>query len=558
MRGDRVAMLGTGGSAAMTFNLSELFERIAHAVGDRDALVETRRRVTYRQLDERASRLADHLACSGVGPGDHVGLHLLNGSEYLEGMLAAFKLRAVPININYRYVERELEYLYGNADLVAVVFNRQFGPRVAAAAASVPNLRTFLVVEDPVEPDGPLDGEGLPPATTDYEEALAAADPAREFPGRSGDDIYIAYTGGTTGLPKGVMWRHEDIFFAALGGGDPTTLEGPIAEPDEIVGRIPANPIVNLYTPPFMHVSAHWGAFQVLYGGGVVVVPRPGSFDPDEVWSLVDRERVNVVTVVGDAMMRPLLAAYQRGGYDGSSLFVLASGGAPLSESAKDLAHDLLPHVIVVDGYGSTELGVTATSARMPGAGEPERTRFRIDERTAVLDENLDPLEPGSEVIGSLARTGRIPLGYYKDPEKTSATIVEKDGRRWVLSGDFASVEADGRITLHGRGSVSINTGGEKVFPEEVEKVLVSHPAVRDAVVVGVPDEVWGNRVTAVVAFEVGQQIGLDALQEHCRGGLAGYKIPRELVVVDDVLRNPNGKADYSWARARALEAVAS
>jgi acyl-CoA synthetase (AMP-forming)/AMP-acid ligase II len=534
----------------MSFNLAELFERVARAVPEREALVTEQRRLTYAQLDERASRLADHLARQGIGRGDHVGLHLLNGTEYIEGMLAAFKLSAVPVNINYRYVERELAYLYDNADLAAIVFHRAFGPAVGAAAASCPRLRTFLVVDD---------GSGAPhPDAAGYEPALAAATPGREFGGRSGDDLYIAYTGGTTGLPKGVMWRHEDIFFASLGGGDPAGSQGPITDPDEITDRILAHPAVNLTTAPFMHVSAHWGAFLTFYSGGKLVVPRPGSFDPQHVWELIEAEQVNVVTLIGDAMMRPFLAAYRDGGYDASSLFVVASGGAPLSDSAKDMVRELLPHVIIMDGYGSSEMGVTSTSARMPGVEtDATASRFTLDDRTAVLDDDHQPLAPGSGVMGHLARTGRIPIGYYKDPEKTAATIVESGGRRWVLSGDYATIEADGRIVLHGRGSVSINTGGEKVFPEEVEKVLVAHPAVRDAVVVGVPDERWGSKVVAVVSLEPGSHLDLASLQEHCRASLAGYKLPRELVVVDEVQRNPNGKADYRWARAAADAALA-
>jgi acyl-CoA synthetase (AMP-forming)/AMP-acid ligase II len=536
----------------MTFNLAHVFERVARAVPDREALVTVQRRLTYSQLDERASRLADHLAREGVRRGDHVGLHLMNGTEYLEGMLAAFKLSAVPININYRYVERELAYLYDNADLVAVVFHRQFGPVVSAVRDEVPALGTYLVVEDD-------SGAGAPAGAVDYETAIADADPNRSFEGRSGDDLYIVYTGGTTGMPKGVMWRHEDIFLTSLGGGDPTGALGPITDPDEIVDRVLEHPAVSLPTPPFMHVSAHWSAFHAFYSGGKIVVPKPGAFDPDDVWHLIEKERVHIVTLVGDAMVRPFLTALERGGYDASSLFVLASGGAPLSDSAKERARALLPNVIIMDGYGSSEMGVTSTSARVPGVDAGEgASRFVLDDRTAVLDDEHRRVAPGSGVIGHLARCGRLPLGYYKDPEKTAATFVEAEGARWVLSGDFASVDADGSIVLHGRGSVSINTGGEKVFPEEVEKALVGHPAVRDAVVVGVPDPRWGSRVVAVVSCTPGKTLDLDALQSHCRDHLAGYKIPRDLVLVAEVLRNPNGKADYRWAQERALSVLAT
>jgi acyl-CoA synthetase (AMP-forming)/AMP-acid ligase II len=316
----------------VSFNLSELFERVVDAVPDRVALITHDREFTYHELDERANRLAHVLADRGIGAGDHVGLQLLNGPEYLEGMLGAFKLRAVPVNVNYRYVERELEYLYRNADLVALIFQRQFGPVVATVSPLVPDLRHLLVVDDDSGADAPKDAAS-------YEEAVAAGRTTRDFDGRSADDIYIAYTGGTTGMPKGVVWRHEDIFFASMGGGDPTTLEGPITTPDQIVERVLAVPIVQLITPPFMHVSAHWAAFLTLFGGGTVVVPKPGSFDPVAVLRLAHRTGANVLTLVGDAMARPLVDVLREAGrrWDLSSLLVLASGGAILSAATKDL-----------------------------------------------------------------------------------------------------------------------------------------------------------------------------------------------------------------------------
>jgi acyl-CoA synthetase (AMP-forming)/AMP-acid ligase II len=532
----------------VSYNLSELFERVADAVPDRVAVVEAARETTYARLEERANRLAHHLAAAGVDAGDHVGLQMVNGVEYLEGMLAAFKLRAVPVNVNYRYVERELEYLFDNADLVALVFHRQFGPVVAAVAPSAERLRHLIVVEDGTDAAVPADA-------VEYEAALAAASPDRAFAARTADDVYIAYTGGTTGMPKGVMWRHEDIFFASMGGGDPTTFEGPITEPDQIVSRIPEVGAVSLITPPLMHVSAHWAAFMTLFGGGTVVIPRPGSFDPVDVLEMAARTRTNVITVVGDAMARPLIDAVTTADepYDLSSLIVLASGGAMLSPAAKDLIREALPNVIVVDGYGSTETGIAASSSSLPGGEKAEGARFTVNESTIVLDDDLRPVEPGTGTIGRLARRGRIPLGYYKDAEKTAATFVEAGGVRWVLPGDLASVDADGTIVLHGRGSLSINTGGEKVFPEEVESVLIAHPSVQDVLVVGVPDERWGQRVVAVVAPEAGEQVTLDEIRTHCRGELAGYKVPRDLVIVERVQRAPNGKPDYPWAKERAL-----
>jgi acyl-CoA synthetase (AMP-forming)/AMP-acid ligase II len=535
----------------MSYNLSELFERVVDAVPDRVAVIEHDRQATYAELDERANRLANHLAARGIGPGDHVGLQMVNTAEYLEGMLAAFKLRAVPVNVNYRYVERELEYLYDNADLVALVFHRQFGPVVGAVAPKVAGLRHLLVVEDGSGADVPADAEP-------FEEALAAASPERRFEGRSDDDVYIAYTGGTTGMPKGVLWRHEDVFFASMGGGDPTTFEGPISEPDQLVDRILPIGAVQLVTPPFMHVSAHWAAFQTLYGGGTVVIPEPGTFEPRAVLELASRTRTNVIVLVGDAMAKPLVDALEDddGSIDLSSLLVLASGGAILSGGTKDLIREVLPNVIVIDGFGSTETGVAGSQSNMPGAEKAEGARFKVNDTTIVLDDDLRPVAPGDGVIGRLARHGRIPLGYYKDPEKTAATFVEVDGVRYVLPGDLASVDPDGTILLHGRGSLSINTGGEKVFPEEVEAVLLAHPRIQDALVVGVADDRWGQRVVAVVEPRAGAQVELDRVQAHCRGELAGYKVPRDLVLVEKMQRAPNGKPDYKWAKQQAEAAL--
>ena len=530
----------------VTFNLAELFERVADAVPDREAVVTPVRRETFRELDDRANRLAHHLRSAGVGPGDHVGLQLMNGTEYLEAMLAAFKLRAVPVNINYRYVEAELEYLYDNADIVALVYDDRFAERVLAARRSATALRHLIAVGG---------GEPAIPASVEYEDALLAASTGRDFSDRSGDDRYIAYTGGTTGLPKGVLWRHEDIFFAAMGGGDPTTLAGPIEQPDEIVARVLPVPAAMLMTPPLVHVSAQWGAFSMMYGGSKVVLTSPGSFDPVEVLRLVELESVNVLTLVGDAMARPVLDALasRPGAFDLSSLLVFASGGAVLSTSTKAQVAALLPGVIAIDGFGSTETGVTGTRARMPGAAVEEGTRFTVDDRTEVLDEHLRPVGCGTGEIGHLARRGHLPLGYYKDPSKSAALIVEIGGERWVLTSDAATVDADGTVVLLGRGSASINTGGEKVYPEEVEAVVKNHPAVYDAVVVGAPDERWGERVVTVAELRPGATLTLDELTRHCRKSLAGYKLPRALLAVEHVERGPNGKADYRWAREYAL-----
>jgi len=532
---------------AATYNLADLFESVVDAVGERVAVVDGGRRLTYTELDGRANRLAHHLEANGVGSGDHVGLHLRNGTEYLEAMLAAFKLRAVPVNINYRYVARELEHLYASMSLIALVVHRGFAADAAAAARQVSGLDHVVVVDDGSDVEAP---EGW----RAYEEVLASASSGRGFASRSPNDHYIACTGGTTGLPKGVVWRHEDIFFAALGGGDATRMVGPIASPGELVERISEQPLVIVVTPPLMHVSAHWTALGALLGGGRVVLTGGGSFDPAGCWELVVAEGANVIVVVGNAMAGPLVDHYVEHPVDASRLFAIGSGGAVLSPAVKRRIGAALPNVLVLDGFGSTETGVAGTAAGVADAGAGGAA-FGVDDTTAVLDDDLRPVPRGSQVVGRLARRGRIPLGYYGDPEKSAATFVEVDGTRWSLPGDMATVDADGRVHLLGRGSASINTGGEKVFPEEVESAVMALDGVADVLVVGVPDDRWGERVVAVVQWRPGGEVALEALQAQVRRDLAGYKVPRQVVAVEAVHRAPNAKPDYAWARAQAVAA---
>ena len=530
-----------------TYNLADLFESVVDAAGDREVLVVGGRRLTYAQLDERANRLANHLSAHGVHHGDHVGLQLLNGTEYLEGMLACFKLRAVPINVNYRYVETELAYLFNDATLKALIHHRQFTPLVDAVRDDVPTLTHVVEVADDST-------EGKRPDGIDYEIALADASPERpDAAERSGDDLYIVYTGGTTGMPKGVMWRHEDIFFAAMGGGDLARMDNFITSPDELPSRLQENAITALPTPPLMHASAHWLAFHQLFTGGRIVMPPFGRFDPRMIWKLVGDEQVFMVIIVGDAMAKPLVDELAANGddYTTDTLWVIGSGGAILSPANRERILELLPNRMIADGLGSSETGTIGNKVGQGGA------TFVVNDQTAVLDEDHRPLGPGG--TGMLARRGHIPLGYWGDEQKTKKTFVEAPDasgtvHRWVLPGDQARVEEDGSITLLGRGSTSINTGGEKVFPEEVEAPLKAHPDVQDALVVGVADERWGQRVVAVVQPVAGTTPSLDDLAAHCREHIAGYKIPRDLVLVDEVRRSPTGKADYAWAK-RAAEA---
>jgi len=536
----------------MTYNLADLFESVADTVPEREAVVAGERRLSYAQLEERSNRLAHHLAAQGIAAGDHVGLMLSNGSEYLEGMLAAYKLRAVPINVNYRYVAGELRHLFDDADLAALVLHRRFAPSVAAVARELPRLRRFAVVEDgsaaPIELTGAYH----------YETALRSASPRREFPPRSGDDRYIVYTGGTTGLPKGVVWRHEDIFFAAMGGGDPVQMGNVIRRPEELPSRVLSQPLVALPAAPFMHAAAQWLAFHELFAGGTLVLTPQGAFDPEAIWALVERERVNLLVIVGDAMAVPLVEAFEarRERWNVSSLVAIASGGALFSPTAKARIAELLPGKLVIDGLGASETGQLGRKANTGAA--TQAPQFRVNDETAVLDEAMLRVEAGSGRVGRLARRGHVPIGYHKDPAKTAATFVEVRGERWALPGDMATVEADGSIRLLGRGSLSINTGGEKVFPEEVEAVLKAHPGIADVVVVGVPDPRWGERVVAVVKPCAPGAIDMECLRRHCAPQLASYKVPRDLVCVDELIRSPAGKADYRWAREIARRALLS
>jgi acyl-CoA synthetase (AMP-forming)/AMP-acid ligase II len=527
-----------------SFNFADTFEIVADAVPDQLAVVAAERRLTFAELDERATRLAHALADRGVGPGDHVGLYLFNGTEYIEAMIAAWKIRAVPVNVNYRYVADELVYLFDDADLVAVVHHGEFTPVIADIVDRVPGVATFIAVADGTEVD--LDTIGA----EDYETVLAGASAERDFAERSPDDLYIVYTGGTTGMPKGVMWRQEDIFFAAMDPSAAGIADVP-ERPEDLADRVreTAGTLTMATAAPLMHGAAQWVTWICFHQGNAIVLPAAKRFDPVAIWRAVSDEGIVSLTVVGDAMARPLADELKanRDDYDVSGLMALGSGGAILSEGVKQQYREILPDIIMADGFGASETGNQGSGI---GANEEGNPQFQLGPHTTVLDEDLKPIAPGSGERGMLARSGRIPLGYYKDEDKTAETFVtDDDGTRWVIPGDMATIEADGIITVFGRGSVSINSGGEKIFPEEVEAALKSHPGVYDAVVVGVPDERFGARVAAVVAPRKGAAPTLDDLVEHCRTKIAGYKVPRDLHLVDEVARSPSGKADYRWAK---------
>jgi acyl-CoA synthetase (AMP-forming)/AMP-acid ligase II len=524
----------------VSYNLAELFEAVVDADPDREVLVVGDRRLTYRQLDDRANRLAHVMQEAGLGAGDTVGLQLANGSEYVEGMLAAFKLSAIPVNINYRYVERELRHLYDDSGMVGLLVHRAFASRAAAALEGSPALRLLLDVEDGTETPAA-------PGASSYEAVLEASSSARLGIQGSSDDLYLIYTGGTTGLPKGVVWRHEDIFKSAMGGGDVMQSGDYVTGPAQLAERLPANGITALASPPLMHAAAHWLTFHQLFTGGKVVLLPLGRFDPAEVWRVIADEAVFNIVLVGDAMVKPLLDQLEADpSINTDPLWVLASSGAPLSQHTKDRLLALLPGRMLIDSLGSSETGVL---------GAKDGGTFKLNDSTTVLGEDHRPVVPGSGQTGKVARRGTVPLRYHNDPVKSAATFVEVDGVRWALTGDEAQLEKDGSVKLLGRGSQCINTGGEKVYPEEVEEPLKAHPAVEDALVVGVPDERWGERVVAVV--HATSPVTLEELQTHVRDSVAGYKVPKDLVLVDKVVRSPAGKADYRWAKEVAVNALA-
>jgi acyl-CoA synthetase (AMP-forming)/AMP-acid ligase II len=539
----------------MEWNIADLFEATADAVPERVALVAGPKRRTYAELEARANRLAHHLAAHGVSRDDHVGIHAFNCAEFVEGMLACYKLRAVPINVNYRYVEQELAYLFDNADLVALVHQRQFAPRVAAIRAGVPKLRHFVAIDDGSGAD--LAALGSVP----YEEALAGASDARDFGPRSPDDQYILYTGGTTGMPKGVVWRHHDVIFT-LGGGIDHTTGIPYEKPGDLTAKT-ANPgLTNLAIAPLMHGASQWATLSGFFVGNKVCLYSDPHFDPARVWEIVEQERVNVTMVTGDAMARPLADALDeaRAARDLTSLVALASTAAVFSPSVKAQFKAAFPNLVITDSVGSSEGGFNGVSMYDPNAPRREGAgvTVRPGRDTVVLDDELRQVKPGSGVVGRIARGGNVPLGYYKDPKKSAEVFVTVEGRRYSIPGDFAKVEADGTITLLGRGNVCINSGGEKIYPEEVEQALKSHPDVFDAMVVGLPDERWGQKVAALVQPRPGRKPTLEALAEHCRAHVAGYKVPRALHLVDQIQRHPSGKPDYPWAKRTAEAALGS
>ena len=544
----------------MDFNIAAAHEAISAAIPDRDCIVYRDRRLSFATVTDRSRRLANALIGLGLGTHreraelagheigqDTVGLYLRNGNEYLESMLGCFKARAASFNVNYRYVTDELRALFADSGAAAIVYHAEFAPLVAEVIGSLTRPPHLVQVADD-------SGHDLLPGADDYETLLASASPERPDLAWSPDDLYVAYTGGTTGHPKGVLWRQADIFAGAMGGSDAATgVER--ASMEEILAAA-TGPRVHphVLTTPLMHVAGQWISFIGWFGGNPVVIPPDVTrFDARSVLDIIDAERAVLVNLVGNAMGRPLLAEMAKGAHDLSSLRVISTGGAAMTADVKTAFVEALPKAIIVDTMGASESGAAArkVSSRDTGVTAGD---FEPSPGSCVLSEDFGHvLEPGSDETGWMARRGRVPLGYLNDPDKTAATFPVIDGVRYSVPGDRARIDADGVIQLLGRDSVCINTGGEKVYVEEVEAALHSHPAITDVVVVGRPSEQWGSEVVAIVATSADPTD--DELVDHAAGHLARYKLPKAIIRVDELVRNPNGKADYRWAAEVAAAA---
>ncbi|MCB0924716.1 MAG: acyl-CoA synthetase [Mycobacterium sp.] len=543
----------------VSFDLSTVFRTTAETIPDQEVLIWRDRRLTYSAMDRRIDGVAHYLVSQGLGchterdhlaghqsGQDHVGLYLRNGNEYLEAMIGAYRARVAPFNVNYRYVEEELLYLLADSGARALVYAAEFAPQVQSILGRLPNLRVLIQVADG-------SGNDLLPDAVDYESITTTTEPAGGMPTPRGDDLYILYTGGTTGMPKGVLWRQHDIFMSAM-GGRPFPAGTPLTSYQDLAAQVKANAGIRslLLIPPLMHGAAQWGAFNTITTGGWLAIPDDVvRFDADAILRLAERERVLSIPVVGDAMARPLVDRIERGDYDLSGLLAMTNGGAPLSPTIRDRLLAALPNLMILDAVGASESGAQMTMVATKGAHTPTATFTPLADTTVVATDFSRVLAQG-DGEGWLARREFVPLGYLGDAEKTARTFPTIDGVRWSIPGDKANYLADGQIELLGRDSVTINSGGEKIFAEEVERAVASHPAVYDVVVTARPSERWGNEVVAIVEFAENRSATDAELIEACRAHIADYKIPKAFVRTAKVVRSPAGKADYRWAKEMA------
>ena len=534
----------------MEFNAADIFEGVVDRVPDREAIVHGSTRLTYKELDARSNKAANALKKLGIKKGSHIGIYAFNCVEWLEIMLGAYKLCAIPININYRYVEEELKYLIDNADMEAIFYHKQFSNKLENIKSHLPLLKDFICIEDNSGEDDVID------KSFNFEDLIANEDESRLDVDRSGDDKYILYTGGTTGMPKGVVWRMEDVLMTLGGGIDAVTGEK-YPTPEAFADKCLQDQTIALALAPFMHGGAQWQSFNSFFSGWKLIINDQVSFDADYVWEVVAKEKVMNLTIMGDAMGRPLCDALPRAiekGLDLSSLFVLSSTASVFSASIKDTILEYLPNLFLIDAVGSSETGATGVNIHTKdgklkdSGGGPKFTKPNFSE---ILNLDTKEVIPPSdtETIGYLARKGHVPLAYYKDEEKSKKTFIEVGGVRYSIPGDMAKYEEDGQMTLLGRGSVSINSGGEKIFPEEVEMALKAHPNIFDCLVVGVKDDRWGQKVVAVIQRRENDELSLDDIKDVASKYIASYKMPKEIVFSELIERAPSGKPNYQWAQ---------
>ena len=524
-----------------TFNLADLFEVVAAAVPERTAFICGDQRLSFSELDQRATRLASALQNRGIGRGDNVGIELFNSAEYLETFLACCKIGAVPANVNYRYVAEELHYLLGSLELKALFFDESVAGEVGKIAGQLPKLR--LKVQTGTPP-----GVAVVSGVDHYETLLSSGNTTVPTSGRSDDDQYLLCTGGTTGMPKGVVWPHKSLFMGALGGGGIYFQRPPIDKPEDLAALVTSAPPLSFFAiAPMMHGAAMWGSLISLMAGHAVVVNDQHHFDAEHILDIIERDQINIISMVGDAMALPLVKALEAhpGRWQLARLMVVGNGGAVLSAQLQQRLKAALPHVALSNGMGSSETGLMG-SGEKPTKGDGFMVlKARPD--LAVLSEDRQILsQPGD--IGILARNGYTPIAYYGDAKKSAEVFVTVQDRLWVLSGDNARIDEDGNIVVLGRGSQCINTGGEKVFPEEVEEAVRRYAAVADVLVVGLPDDRWGQKVAAVVEIAAGHAFDGPEFERICRERLSGYKVPKAVFLTDRVQRSPAGKADYRWA----------
>ena len=534
----------------MEFNAADIFEGVVDRVPDREAIVHGSTRLTYKELDARSNKAANALKKLGIKKGSHIGIYAFNCVEWLEIMLGAYKLCAIPININYRYVEEELKYLIDNADMEAIFYHKQFSNKLENIKSHLPLLKNFICIED-------NSGEGdVIDKSFNFEDLIANEDESRLDVDRSGDDKYILYTGGTTGMPKGVVWRMEDVLMTLGGGIDAVTGEK-YPTPEAFADKCLQDQTIALALAPFMHGGAQWQSFNSFFSGWKLIINDQISFDADYVWEVVAKEKVMNLTIMGDAMGRPLCDALPRAiekGLDLSSLFVLSSTASVFSASIKDTILEYLPNLFLIDAVGSSETGATGVNIHTKdgklkdSGGGPKFTKPNFSE---ILNLDTKEVIPPSdtETIGYLARKGHVPVAYYKDEEKSKKTFIEVGGERYSIPGDMAKYEEDGQMTLLGRGSVSINSGGEKIFPEEVEMALKAHPNIFDCLVVGVKDDRWGQKVVAVIQRRENDELSLNDIKDAASKYIASYKMPKEIVFSELIERAPSGKPNYQWAQ---------